>query len=146
MAMNYGLSPLLQAFRRGIQMGLSKYSFQTVSASDFWKTFQDSSDLKEVADSWAQQKGIPVITVRVKTLSTRFRFLCLWPLSVIAGQRAPQRNPTNTDFNSGQVSDDRQQERQQVESVVADSDQNHQSVQPIRALRTAGDECQRGRS
>ncbi|CAG2100246.1 unnamed protein product [Medioppia subpectinata] len=51
-----------ESFRNGIRLFLTKYSFKSAFASDLWKTFSEIKDikLKEMAESWAKQKGFPV--------------------------------------------------------------------------------------
>ncbi|XP_028406137.1 endoplasmic reticulum aminopeptidase 1-like [Dendronephthya gigantea] len=59
-----------RAFRKGLENYLNKHAYQNAVADDLWEAFSKVSSLnvKAIMDSWVEQKGYPVVTMKSSRL------------------------------------------------------------------------------
>ena len=55
-------------FNNGIRTYLKSFAYLSASQEDLWKSFSDKK-ISEVAQSWLEQEGFPILYVTVKSWS-----------------------------------------------------------------------------
>ena len=55
-------------FSKGIRKYLQKFAYTAAGQNDLWKCFENEK-IAEVAETWINQKGFPILFVTVKSWS-----------------------------------------------------------------------------